>query len=42
MASEDARAAVIAALVPGVIRMPSGVFAVMRAQEAGCQFVRST
>ncbi|MFI5244014.1 MAG: hypothetical protein ACHQQR_02230 [Gemmatimonadales bacterium] len=42
MSIEDARAAVIAALVPGVIRMPSGVFAVMRAQEAGCHFVRST
>lgn len=42
MSIEDARSAVIAGLVPGVIRMPSGVFAVMRAQEAGCHFVRST
>jgi hypothetical protein len=42
MPIEDARAAVIAALVPGVIRMPSGVFATVRAQEAGCRFLRST
>lgn len=42
MPIEDARAAVIAALVPGVIRMPSGIFAVARAQEAGCHFLRST
>jgi hypothetical protein len=39
---EEARTAVINALVPGVIRMPSGVFAVARAQEAGCHFLRST
>ncbi len=39
---EEARTAVINALVPGVIRMPSGVFAVARAQEAGCFFLRST
>jgi hypothetical protein len=42
MSVENARAAVIAALVPGVIRLPSGIFAVARAQEAGCHFVRST
>ncbi|MFI5310179.1 MAG: hypothetical protein ACHQQ3_03010 [Gemmatimonadales bacterium] len=42
MPVEDARASVINALVPGVIRMPSGVFAVARAQEAGCHFIRST
>jgi len=39
---EEARAALIAALVPGVIRLPSGIFAVARAQEAGCHFIRST
>jgi intracellular sulfur oxidation DsrE/DsrF family protein len=42
MSVENARAAVIAALVPGVIRLPSGIFAVARAQEAGCHFIRST
>ncbi|HEU4643232.1 MAG TPA: hypothetical protein VFS44_12330 [Gemmatimonadaceae bacterium] len=30
------------ALVPGVIRMPSGVFAVTRAEEAGCHYIRGT
>ena len=39
---EDARAVLIASLVPGVVRMPSGIFGVARAQEAGCHFVRST
>ena len=29
-------------LVPGVIVMPSGIFAVTRAQEAGCQYLRAT
>lgn len=29
-------------LVPGVILQPSGVYAVHRAQEAGCTFMRST
>jgi hypothetical protein len=42
MPVEDARAALVNALVPGVIRLPSGIFAVARAQEAGCHFVRST
>lgn len=31
-----------AALVPGIILQPSGIFAVVRAQEAGCQFVRAS
>jgi hypothetical protein len=42
LSTEDARTAVINSLVPGVIRMPNGVFAVTRAQEAGCHFLRST
>ena len=42
LSTEDARTAVVNALVPGVIRMPNGVFAVTRAQEAGCHFLRST
>ena len=29
-------------LVPGVILQPTGVYAVLRAQEAGCAFFRST
>ena len=39
---DDARTAITAALLPGVIRQPSGVFGVARAQEAGCHFIRST
>lgn len=31
----------VEALVPGVILQPSGVFAVIRAQEAGCAYIRS-
>jgi intracellular sulfur oxidation DsrE/DsrF family protein len=29
-------------LVPGVSIVPSGVFAVIRAQEAGCAYVRAS
>lgn len=36
----DARAKAVAMLVPGVILQPSGVFAVMRAQDAGCKYMR--
>lgn len=35
-----ARAKVMANLLPGVIVMPSGIFAVTRAQEAGCHFLQ--
>lgn len=42
MSTDDARTAITAALLPGVIRQPSGVFGVARAQEAGCHFIRST
>ena len=38
----DARKAAIGYLVPGVILQPSGVFAAVRAQEAGCAYVRSS
>ena len=37
-----ARARAIELLVPGVILQPSGIFAVVRAQEAGCQYVRAS
>ena len=42
--SDDAtaRKIALAALVPGVIMQPSGVFAAMRAQELGCTYVRAT
>ena len=36
------RAELRGALLPGVEIVPSGVFAVMRAQEAGCNYMRST
>ncbi|MBI3567607.1 MAG: hypothetical protein HY084_05325 [Gemmatimonadetes bacterium] len=39
---EEARTTIAASLVPGCIRQPSGIFAVARAQEAGCHFLRST
>jgi intracellular sulfur oxidation DsrE/DsrF family protein len=39
---EDVRAEVHAGLVPGVVLQPSGVYAVLRAQEAGCVYLRST
>jgi intracellular sulfur oxidation DsrE/DsrF family protein len=39
---ESVRAEFRAGLVPGVILQPSGVYAVIRAQEAGCGFLKST
>jgi intracellular sulfur oxidation DsrE/DsrF family protein len=39
---EAVRAEVRAHLLPGVILQPSGVYAVARAQEVGCVFMRST
>lgn len=39
---EDVQEEFRAGLVPGVILQPSGVYAVIRAQEAGCGAVRST
>lgn len=41
--SEDAaRAKATTMLVPGVIMQPSGVFAAIRAQQAGCAYVRAS
>lgn len=40
--AEAARAKAIRLMVPGVILQPSGVFAVIRAQEAGCHYVRAS
>jgi hypothetical protein len=42
LSPEEARKQAIAYLVPGVIVQPSGVFAVIRAQEAGCAYVRAS
>jgi hypothetical protein len=39
---DEARKQAIAALVPGVILQPSGVFAALRAQEAGCMYLRAS
>lgn len=38
-AGDEARAMALEHLVPGIILQPSGVFAVTRAQEAGCQYM---
>ena len=40
--SKAAREKVLANLVPGVIVQPSGIFAVARAEAAGCQYIRAT
>jgi hypothetical protein len=42
LSKEKAQQEMIEAVIPGVIRMPSGVFATARAEEAGCFFLRST
>jgi hypothetical protein len=42
VSAEAARERALALLVPGVILQPSGVFAVVRAQEAGCLYVRAS
>lgn len=39
---EQAQQKLIDAVTPGVIRMPSGIFATSRAEEAGCLFMRSS
>jgi intracellular sulfur oxidation DsrE/DsrF family protein len=39
---EEVRAEFKAAVVPGVLLQPSGVYAVLRAQDVGCGFLKST
>ncbi len=39
---DDMRAEMKAHLIPGMTLAPNGVFAVMRAQEAGCTYIRSS
>ena len=38
----DARRQAIAFMVPGVILQPSGVFAALHAQDAGCKYIRAS
>jgi hypothetical protein len=38
----EVAAEILTHLIPGVTLAPNGVFAVMRAQEAGCTYIRST
>lgn len=42
ISGDEARKRAIAYLVPGVILQPSGVFAAVRAQEAGCAYVKAS
>jgi len=39
---EAARKTALAGLVPGVIMQPSGVFAALHAQDAGCKYLRAS
>jgi intracellular sulfur oxidation DsrE/DsrF family protein len=39
---EEVRAEFRAAVLPGVLLQPSGVYAVLRAQDVGCAFLKST
>jgi hypothetical protein len=39
---DAARKTALAGLVPGVIMQPSGVFAALRAQDAGCKYLRAS
>ena len=39
---EEAQKRVKAAMLPGVLLQPSGVFACVRAQEAGCVYIRAS
>jgi hypothetical protein len=42
VSAADARKQAIAQLVPGVILQPSGVFAALRAQDVGCNYLRAS
>lgn len=42
ISEEEARKVALTYLVPGVILQPSGVFAAVRAQEAGCAYVKAS
>jgi hypothetical protein len=40
--AEDARKQALGLIVPGVILQPSGVFAALHAQDAGCKYIRAS
>lgn len=40
--AEEVRAEFRAAIVPGIVLQPSGVYAVLRAQDVGCSLLKST
>ncbi len=40
--ADEVRAEVRANIVPGVMLQPSGIYATLRAQDAGCAFIKST
>jgi hypothetical protein len=42
LAAAEARKQALARIVPGIIVQPNGIFAVLRAQEAGCHFVAAS
>lgn len=42
LTKEEAEKRARAQLIPGVILQPSGVFAVLRAQEAGCAYIKAS
>ncbi len=42
VSSEEARKRAVAMLSPGVVLQPSGVFAVLRAQDAGCHYIKGS
>ena len=42
LSADAAGTKAISMLVPGVMLQPSGIFAILRAQEAGAQFVRAS
>jgi len=42
VSADEARKQAIASLVPGVILQPSGVFAALHAQDAGCKYLRAS
>jgi intracellular sulfur oxidation DsrE/DsrF family protein len=39
---DEARRSLVASLVPGTLLVPSGIFGLARAEEAGCHYIRST
>ena len=42
VSDDDARKTALAGLVPGIILQPSGVFAAIHAQDAGCKYLRAS